>query len=467
MDFTRRGLINVGAPVALCGAVAGSVDPTARLLQMAAGAGEARRLEDFGAVGDFDPVTGEGTDDTRAIQTAIDWAYGAGRNAARALLVDSKNYLCGPITTHPYTTMLGTGRHTSNFICRPGTSGAWWSDRGNGAQKLMLSGLAFYGNGQRELSAVCRFGRDGIQFGTEGILQGLWMRDAPKGTALDLSGNVGIVRDITLQACRTGIEIYGNGNQVENIISMEATIGARFAGCFVRGLHIEAVADGGRPLIMNGDCRISDVMFSLASDTAFEHLVEVETADYEEWSLKGVQVFPRNAELKRSLIRAGDDEFGGTDLKQAASLDIQPSLELHSAGLSLGGQAWQAFALEVQRVDDKVRASLLPLGTKRSTSLLKRIMKDWFTRSDGEPQWRGEGRLELGPIPSRVEGFGLVATIVRNTTGRPVTADIGIVEGNGGAIMLTLYDGLTGQPLTAAEIPRREPIRIAISGFGS
>jgi len=161
---------------------------------------ELKTFEDFGAVGDYNVQTGIGTDDTAAIQEAIDWAW-EGDVTIRAILMTDKNFLCGNITTHPVLTIIATGRHTSNFICKGGTTGKWWSDRGNGAQKLMLSGIAWYGRNEPGLTHVCAFGDTGIQFGSEGILQGLWMRDAPNAYGLLVDGNVGIPRDLTLQSC--------------------------------------------------------------------------------------------------------------------------------------------------------------------------------------------------------------------------------------------------------------------------
>lgn len=320
-----------GAMIASATAASMSDTPDTPLARPADSPSRLRTFHDFGAKGDFDINTGQGTDDTRAIQAAIDWAHGDGQQAARALVMLDGNYLCGPITTYPYTTIIGSGRHTSNLICHPATRGVWWGDRGKGAQKLMLSGIAWYGRGNAGLSHVASFGDKGIQFGTEGIMQGLWVRDAPKAVGLLVNGNVGIVRDITARALDTGVRMAGNANQVENIIAMECRHGVDLRGSFVRGLHIEAIDNNGVPLTMTGDCRVSDVCFSLAKDTQFDHLVTIDDSTYREWSLMGVQVFARNAQVRRSVLKIGSTLRGGTDLAAFSGSNHLGRLTLHYA----------------------------------------------------------------------------------------------------------------------------------------
>ena len=308
---------------------------------------ELKTFEDFGAVGDYNVQTGVGTDDTAAIQEAIDWAW-EGDVTVRAILMTDKNFLCGNITTHPVLTIIGTGRHTSNFICKAGTTGKWWSDRGNGAQKLMLSGIAWYGRNEPGLTHVCEFGDTGIQFGSEGILQGLWMRDAPNAYGLLVNGNVGILRDLTLQSCKYGLKVLGNGNHAENVICMQSSlIGAEIYGCFVRGLHIEATASGGVPLRMNGDCRVRDILISTAGSTTFSHLVEVDTSNYDEWSVEGIQLLGSNYTISDGILKIGSSYRGGSSPATFTGASYVRSLEAHSGRLSIKNQLWQAFALQI------------------------------------------------------------------------------------------------------------------------
>lgn len=436
----------------MAGATAGPKDPIARIAHLATIDGAIRTVEDFGAKGDFDPGTGEGSDDTYAIQNAIDWAYQGGRGTARAIVLQSANYMCGPITTYPYTTVIGTGRHTSNLFAKPGTRGHWWSDRGNGAQKLMLSGIAWYGRDEPGISSIGRFGRDGIPFGTEGILQGLWMRDAPNGTALDVSGNVGILRDLTLQGCTTGLDHYGNANQVENVIVMEVANGARLRGCFVRGLHVEAIDDGGTPLFMEGDCRISDVCFSLAERTAFDHLIEIDISRYDEWSISNLQVFARNAKLNRSFLKVGSEEQGGTALERPRGFDILPGLDLHAGHLSLGGQVWRSATLIVEGGPNGPRVRVAT-PEPESGSFGSNIS------IEGPRLLFREDRVARG-------NSSLTAQIARNTTGTALTADITIGPDPDRSLTITLYDAVNGAPFSLDRIPTGRFVKLSLMGFG-
>ena len=468
MKASRRDLLAKGLPMtAMLGSVHSSQGPAARVARAAMADGGLRSVEEFGAVGDFDPRTGIGTDDTRAFQRAIDWAYANGTDAPRAVFVDAKNYLCGQITTHPTSTMIGTGRHTSAIWCRPGTGGHWWSDRGGGAQKLMLSGLAFYGRHEPGLESIARFGRDGIQFGTEGILEALWFRDARNAVGLDISGNVGVLNDITLQDVDTGIIHFGNANQLTNIFSMEARIGAQLAGCFVRGLHIEAVRDGGVPLKMTGDCRISDAVFSLAHETRFEHLIEIEPNGYEEWSLSGIQIFEHTARLSRSLLKIGDRLVGGTDLSHPYGLNVQPGLALHGSHLSLAGHAWRSFAVDIRAGN----VSLVTTGSQDEASILERLFGAFESRDDrpgslgAKIEWR-DNALMFDTPPIDPEGFSLIASIAYNSSGRPVTVEAGVAQDADNRLQLVFHDGLDGSEWSASALGRGERLRIAVMGFG-
>lgn len=367
MDFTRRNLISQTAPALLAATQLGAGSPSKAASSV--GASEFKLLEEFGAVSDFNPQTGTGTDNTGAIQAAIDWAYGEGRGPPRAIMVSAGNYLCGNITLYPYTTMIGTGRQSSNFWCKDGTSGKWWSDHGNGAQKLMLSGLAFYGRDQSGLTHICDLGSGGIQFGTEGILAGLWMREAPRAIGLLVDGNVGIVRDITLLRCAVGIQVNGNGNQLDNIICMESSeIGANLHGTFIRGLHLEATSSDGVPLRIGGDCHVHDVFVSTAKGTRFSHLFEVDTRNYNEWSLTGVHLLGQDYVVSNGIMKVGPDFRGGTDPRKFTGGNLFAKLDVHTGNFTLGDQSWHAFALVVTRHQGALQHRIGAIGNPELAS---------------------------------------------------------------------------------------------------
>jgi len=300
-------------------------------------------VKDFGAVGDGV------TDDTAAIQAAIDYGYAAGTGIARAVLVPSGNYLCGQITTYPTTTIIGTGRHTSNFKCKAGTTGKWWSDRANGAQKLTLSGLAWYANNEAGLTHIAEFGNTGVQYGTEGILQGLWFRDCYNAYGLLCNANVGIFNDITVQNCQYGAKILGNANQVQNLFAMQCdTIGVDLSGCFARGVHAEATLTGGVPVKINGDTNVKDLTISTATSFTHDRLIEVDNSIYStEWSIENIILLGSGYTVTGGILKVGSIYYGGTTPNAFTGTSYLPSVTVYQPKIEMAYQRLQAFNLRI------------------------------------------------------------------------------------------------------------------------
>ncbi len=481
---TRRGVIAASLPAAAATALVlrGDGEQAAATL----GVGTYRFLEDFGAKGDFDPATGTGTDDTAAIQGAIDWAYGDGKQAPGAIMVAARNYLCGQVRTHPYTTIIGTGRHTSAFWCRTGTTGKWWSDAGAGAQKLMLSGLAWYGRDERGLTYIAEFGGEGIQFGTEGILDGLWLRGAPNATALSVNGNVGIVSDITVQDAAIGLAILGNGNQVQNIISMQMSrIGADLHGSFVRGLHLEAIDSGGLPLRMAGDCRVHDVFVSSASGTRFDHLFAVDDAAYDEWTLDNVHIIARDSVVERGIVKVGQRYTGGTNQARFTGANLLASVDVHRGELALAGQRFSAFAVELSAAGGTLRHRIGALGDVAAKAAYAEAIASASPGFSTTPvSARDGGGFAKGARIDRRDGSCLLldlrgsggaerqtcqAVIQRNTTGRVLTCRTSVMpdgsaNGSGRMLGIAFFDAASGEPFDLSAMADGL-IEIGLSGF--
>lgn len=480
MTVSRRSLLT--SPVPLLAMLPACADSAASSALATTMVSDVRSLEDFGAVGDYDPGSETGTDDTAAIQRAIDWGAGGGSDPVRAITVGARNYLCGPITVHPATTIIGTGRQSSNFWCRRGTRGDWWSDRGGGAQKLMLHGLAWYGRNEPGLSAVCRFGSGGIPFGTEGVLDSLWMRDAPNGYGLRLDANVGFVRTITVLACAVGIRVNGNGNQLDNLVAMESRqTGAHLAGSFVRGLHIEATESGGVPLRLNGDCRVHDLLISSAAKASFDHLIEIDTTNYDEWALLGVQLLGAETRILRGMIKAGERYIGGTSPADFTGASFLPALDLHGSGLSLAGQRWHAFSVEIARSNARLTHRIGAIGnphlpTRHAPSLgtsNERFVETPATGfADGAGLVEGDGsRLAIQLArPQHTAGAAIACAIERCSAGRPLTASATLAPVTAGrepaqALVVTFRDGAHGTPFDLRTMPEGASVVVALSGF--
>lgn len=314
-----------------------------------------RTFEDFGAVGNADPSTGSGADDTGPIQDALDWAF----NSGGAIRMTARNFLCSNITTYPYTTIIGTGRHTSAFVAKEGTTGKWWTDNGNAA-KTTMSGFSMYARDQPDMTAILDLGNTTTQFGTEGTLSSLFLRDAVNGDGLNVNGNVGIFRDITVWCCRRGVRILGNSNMVQGLVCQGAgerttgaitggpadIIGVDLSGCMVSQMEIEATVSGGLPLKINGDCRISQYVISSAPSTSFSHLIEVDTTSYNEWSLFDPVMFG-TVTVTNGVLKVGGVYQGGTSSADFSGKSIVASLNVHGGNLALMEQSYQAFQVRI------------------------------------------------------------------------------------------------------------------------
>ncbi|WP_158703079.1 hypothetical protein [Allosphingosinicella vermicomposti] len=446
---------------------------------------ELRTFEDFGAAGDFEMHTGKGTDDTTAIQAALDWAHGDGALPSRAIMMTANNFLCGNITTHPVTTIIGTGRHTSAFICKAGTKGRWWSDRGGGAQKLMLSGIAWYGQ-EQGLTHICEFGSSRVQFGTEGILQGLWMRGAPQGQALSLDANVGIVRDVTVQDCRYGLKVIGNGNQLSNIVCMQAeNVGVDLSGCFVRGLHVEATASAGLPMRFKGDCHAADVLISSSTGRSFGHLIEVDTKVYDEWSIENVQLLGSKYHIANGILKVGAHYRGGTDPDLFSGSSHIHALDISSGRLAIRHQEWQAFGLRIINQGGRLHHQIGSLTDCGIASAFVSKIEGASPRpvvspvgGDDLTPFAGGGKVG-NPKPSQfifdtqvqvAADQAIQGTILHNSSGVALTAWLHIAPTmvNGverSRLVAEFFNAVTGAAYPLTALPNGKTVTIGVSGF--
>lgn len=238
------------------------------------------------------------TDDTAAIQAAIDEGYAT----LRAVYFPGGigGYLCGNITVYPASTLFGDSRQVSNFKAKAGTSGVWWEGTSVGSSKLTLYRMAWYANNEAGITDILKagkFGGAGSQYGTEGILADLWMRDAPLGTGCNVDGNVGILQNITVQDCLNGFKAIGAYNRGSNII----TVGAKNGGISIQltsgqwsGLEIEAPETGAVPLSVLGPASIDGIVISLDTSgaTNFPALIVLDATVANEWSVVGLDIAP-------------------------------------------------------------------------------------------------------------------------------------------------------------------------------
>lgn len=164
-------------------------------------------VRDFGA-------TGNGTtDDTAAIQAAIDYANTQAIVSDPAVYVPQGRYLISNITMPGGMCIYGEGCDMSIFFGKAGSTGYMLTDQGNAAH-IELHRLGFYANSQ-DYDSIIRLGW-GLQLGSDGtIISDIVFRDAPNGVGLDINGNVAIFRNCTGGNVDIGIRAFGSANSFD------------------------------------------------------------------------------------------------------------------------------------------------------------------------------------------------------------------------------------------------------------
>lgn len=445
-----------------------------------------RTFESFGAKGDGKP-DGTGTDDTRAIQDALDWAHLNGGS----IQMTPKGFLCGNIVLHAHSRVVGSGRHVSAFIAHPGTSGPWWVDDGNAA-KISLSNFAMYARSYPEITAIIDLGNRAVQFGTEGMLRELFLRDAVNGDGLRVNSNVGIFRDISIWNCRRGAYIRGNANQITGMVSMQAgegstgpipggpaeIAGADLAGCLIEQLEIEAPASGGVPLKMYGDCRISKLAISLGGEASFSHLIEVNATNFDEWSLLDVLTFAKaGSTVTGGILKVNGAYKGGRSVEKFSGTSTISSLNVNRGSLALRGQVYQAFQVEITNDGGTLKHRIGSL----SDSGISGAYHDQIVGSSNAYAATPTGGTRLSAGLSILANGGQIvlntaqnqeavtqtalATLLYNDSGTPLLSHAHVAEvGSAMRLCIDLRD-LQGTLFNLTQMPSGRTIRIGITGY--
>lgn len=449
-----------------------------------------RTFEDFGAVGDYVTSTDTGTDDTNAIQAAIDWAYAGGIDAPRAILMTAKQFLCGNITVYPTTTIIGTGRQTSLFFCKNLTAGKWWSDNGNGAQKIMFSGIAWYGRGVTGLTHGVELG-SAVQYGTEGILQGLWIRDIPNGYGLHVNGNVGIFKTISVQSCQNCIKVLGNGNLMSEIVSVAATsTNVDLTGTIENHIEVEATEDGGLPLKLSGDCHVRGLIVATADKITHSHLIEINDANYLDWSLEAVTLLGTTSgteayHVTNGILKVGANFRGGTDPNAFTGASYKRHLELHSGNLSLKYQRWQAFGFKIINDGGTLKHAI---GSQSDTAApatfdtqingASTVLTATPTGSDSSTAFAAGAKLSgssasvviLDTPAQTLADQGVLAPILFNSSTVALTCWPQFVSYNVNGVtrsrlILQFFNATSGAPYSLTSLSSGQGIVVGLSGF--
>ena len=266
-------------------------------------------VKDFGAVGNGV------ADDTAAIQAAIDYGF----TNSKAVFVPSGTYICSNITTYPASTIIGQGRQLTIFKAKAGTAGIWWDATTQGASKLVLWGLAWYGNNEAGITfgiKAGKFGGAGTQYGTEGVISDLWIRDLPNAVGFSVDANVGIMTNLTIQSCLSGFICIGSSNWGRNIISVapkNTGTGIQVSSGHWSGLFVEAPETGCTPIYLLRPCDVYGVTVSLsnAAVTNFTQLILIDALCGTQWNVTGLTINPALGTYT-NVFKQGALGFDGT-----------------------------------------------------------------------------------------------------------------------------------------------------------
>ena len=211
-----------------------------------------------------------GTDFTAAINQAL-------TVLGHPVVLGAHNYLFSNLTIPATQQMIGQGIHQTNLICKPGSTGTMFTDRGgkSGAAKVDISGVAFYGN-NCNYSHGLRLGYNTVQFGTEGVLDHVWVRDLPAGfPGIDINGNVGIYGFLISQSTG-GLQLIGSAAMATQLECMDCkgfavggtTAVCNFGDAHIGALEVEAQAKDTTSVYLSGNTHLGMLTVSLPAAPA-------------------------------------------------------------------------------------------------------------------------------------------------------------------------------------------------------
>lgn len=269
------------------------------------------RPEWWGAFGDSNAAGTTGTDSTVALQAALNVP-------TIPVQLGYGNYQFSNLTMPNEKALYGMGIHSSNLIAKSGSTGTMFTDQGSAA-KITIRGVAFYGNNCSYTQGLY-LGKTGA-FGTEGLLDDVWVRDLPAGFAgIDVTGNVGHFGRILSQETG-GMQIIGSANMVDKIQSYGAkgftvsgtTVGTNLQLTSVNAIEVEAPASGVVSIYLSGNAAIGSVSLAPIAGTTYPHLVEI-GASCTTWKVDDLNlVFAAGASptITNGNFKSGSNYFGG------------------------------------------------------------------------------------------------------------------------------------------------------------
>lgn len=358
------------------------------------------RPEWFGAIGNYRSDNNTGNDDTAGIQAALDFASLtglasiAGSGPIPIVRLSAKSYLTSNVSLRWLSQVRGEERTSATAVwAKNGTAGVFWGvDDDESPQKVVLRNIAWYGRGINTITDMVKLNSSAPavgsgQHGTEGGLFDLWIRDAPEAVGLNVNGNVGYYQNITIQNCRVGLQMRGNGNIAHTITLMQIGQGALnksaayaldVAGLKASGIHIEA-PEGDVPVrFLRGDVQIYGLTWSPGAGTVHDRLFEIDDT-YASWAIRDLQIYnPGNITVTTACLRYGFVDSPGTF---KSKLGTAPS-HLNGRDLTrnevlgrrfMGRAKFQAFKVRINNNAGTIQFSISPAKLNGGTPVAELI----------------------------------------------------------------------------------------------
>ena len=295
-----------------------------------------------------------GTDLTHALQTALDIPF-------QPVVLGAHNYLFTNLVIPGWQQLTGEGIHHSRLICKPGSSGTMVTDAGgaHGAAKIDIRGVAFYGNNCAYTEGL-RLGYNTVAFGTEGVLDQVWVRDLPAGfPGIDVCGNVGEFGFLISQATG-GLQLIGTAltaTQLECVGCSGFECGGELTVCNfgdmqIGALEVEAPVDGAAAVYLTGNTSIGMLTVSLQDGFQADHLVEV-SPEATTWAIQNFKLYFKAVPpvISGGNFKCGSTYFAGnaTGGNHSGQGHYFSGLMTHRDQFGFKLQQLNAFTLRLQR----------------------------------------------------------------------------------------------------------------------
>lgn len=436
-----------------------------------------------------------GTDFTDAINLALSVL-------GQPVVLGAHNYLITNLTIPATQKLVGQGMNHSNLVCRPGSVGTMFTDRGgrSGAAKVDVRGVAFYGNHCR-YSHGFRLGYNTVQFGTEGLLDEIWVRDMPPGfPGIDILGNVSQFGLLSSQSTG-GMQLIGSALMATKLECVDcsgfavggSTTVCNFGDAQIGGLEVEAQASGTTSVYLTGNTHLSMLTVSLIGGFRGDCLVEIGPR-VTSWTIANFKLYFKDPPpaLSGGNFKAGNGYFGGNVSGARADGEGNYSSGLMTQGGQFGFRLQQlnAFTLRVQNSHGTLQHLIGAVGeptTPTNVASSVRHARSMVTSTplgaDETTAFTGGAKISTRNPDTLILDSGLSgvwqagdsafsAQLSLNNTGRvlAVTAYVAAQNVNGETrprLHLTLRDAAsgTGVPWATALAARGAMIDVTVMGF--